>query len=86
MKKRTNLTTKVITLMLAMVLVVSLFPTSVMAASTKGPSDGFCFIRIEDTILVTENGCEVLSAGIPKTVEEIEKFMQEHRKPSEEAF
>lgn len=47
MKKRTNLTTKVITLMLAMVLVVSLFPTSVMAASTKGPSDGFCFIRIE---------------------------------------
>ena len=43
-------------------------------------------IRIEDTILVTENGCEVLSAGIPKTVEEIEKFMQEHRKPSEEAF
>lgn len=47
MKKRTTLTTKVITLMLAMVLVVSLFPTSVMAASTKGPSDGFCFIRIE---------------------------------------
>lgn len=47
MKKRTNLATKLITLMLAMVLVVSLFPTSVMAASTKGPSDGFCFIRIE---------------------------------------
>jgi len=32
-------------------------------------------IRIEDTILVTEDGCEVLSAGIPKTVEEIESYM-----------
>lgn len=36
-------------------------------------------IRIEDTILVTENGCEVLTAGIPKTVEEIERCMQEAR-------
>ena len=34
-------------------------------------------IRIEDTILVTENGCEVLTAGIPKTVEDIERYMQE---------
>lgn len=33
-------------------------------------------IRIEDTLLVTEDGCEVLTAGIPKTVEEIEAFMQ----------
>ena len=33
-------------------------------------------IRIEDTILITEEGCEVLTAGIPKTVEEIERFMQ----------
>lgn len=32
-------------------------------------------IRIEDTILVTEDGCEVLSGGIPKTVEEIEAYM-----------
>lgn len=36
-------------------------------------------IRIEDTILITEDGCEVLSGGIPKTVEEIEKFMRENR-------
>lgn len=32
-------------------------------------------IRIEDTLLVTKDGCEVLSGGIPKTVEEIEAFM-----------
>ena len=32
-------------------------------------------IRIEDTLLVTKNGCQVLSGKIPKTVEEIEAFM-----------
>lgn len=32
-------------------------------------------IRIEDTLLVTKDGCEVLSGSIPKTVEEIEAFM-----------
>lgn len=32
-------------------------------------------IRIEDDILVTENGCENLSKDIIKTVEDIEKFM-----------
>ena len=32
-------------------------------------------IRIEDTILITEDGCEVFSKDIPKTVEEIERFM-----------
>ena len=32
-------------------------------------------IRIEDTILVTDDGCDVLTAGIPKTPEEIEAFM-----------
>ena len=32
-------------------------------------------IRIEDTLLVTEDGCEVLSGAIPKTTEEIEAFM-----------
>lgn len=32
-------------------------------------------IRIEDTILVTRDGCEVLSGDIPKTVDEIEAFM-----------
>lgn len=32
-------------------------------------------IRIEDDIVITENGCEVLSKNIIKTVEDIEKFM-----------
>ena len=32
-------------------------------------------IRIEDDLLITEDGCEVLSIDIPKTVEEIEALM-----------
>jgi Xaa-Pro aminopeptidase len=36
-------------------------------------------IRIEDDVLVTENGCEVLSPDIPRTAEEIEAVMAEGR-------
>ena len=32
-------------------------------------------IRIEDTILVTKDGPEILSEGIPKKIEDIERFM-----------
>ena len=32
-------------------------------------------VRIEDNILVTESGCEVLTAAVPKTVDEIEQLM-----------
>jgi Xaa-Pro aminopeptidase len=34
-------------------------------------------VRIEDTVLVTETGCEVLSGALPKTREAIEKLMAE---------
>ncbi len=36
-------------------------------------------IRLEDVLLVTEDGCENLSRGIPKTVEEIEKLFNKER-------
>lgn len=32
-------------------------------------------VRIEDDVLVTEKGCEVLSAGVPKLVDEVEAIM-----------
>jgi Xaa-Pro aminopeptidase len=33
-------------------------------------------VRVEDTILITETGSEILTAGIPRTVQEIEAFMK----------
>ena len=36
-------------------------------------------VRIEDTILVTENGCEILSRKVPKEIDEIEKLMKKKR-------
>ena len=40
-------------------------------------------IRIEDTLLVTEDGCEVLTAGIPRTIEEIETFFLSLKRKNE---
>ncbi|MBI1749107.1 MAG: aminopeptidase P N-terminal domain-containing protein [Acidobacteria bacterium] len=37
-------------------------------------------VRIEDDVLVTETGYKVLSARVPRTVEEIEKLMAEAKK------
>lgn len=34
-------------------------------------------IRIEDDVLVTKTGCEVLTSGVPKTVDDIESFMRQ---------
>ena len=35
-------------------------------------------VRIEDDVLITENGCEVLSKDIIKEIDEIESFMANH--------
>jgi len=36
-------------------------------------------IRIEDDVLVTADGADVLTRDVPKTVEEIERLMQKGR-------
>ncbi len=36
-------------------------------------------VRVENTILITETGCENLTAGIPREVVEIEEFMKRKR-------
>ncbi len=33
-------------------------------------------VRVEDTILITKDGCENLTAGIPRTVKDIEALMK----------
>ena len=38
------------------------------------PEKGFG-IRIEDTVLITKDGCEVLTSGVPKEIEEIEALL-----------
>ena len=36
-------------------------------------------IRLEDTVVITKDGCEVLSAGLPRTVKEMEMVMAERK-------
>jgi Xaa-Pro aminopeptidase len=36
-------------------------------------------IRLEDTVLITYDGCEVLSAGLPRTVKEVENAMKNNK-------
>ncbi|MCZ6677541.1 MAG: M24 family metallopeptidase, partial [Candidatus Poribacteria bacterium] len=37
-------------------------------------------VRIEDNVLVTESGCEVLTAGVPKTIDGLEAMMARSRR------
>lgn len=39
-------------------------------------------IRIEDDVVVTETGCEILTGDVPKTVEDIEALMAKNASPS----
>ena len=36
-------------------------------------------IRLEDTVLITQDGCDVLSAGLPRTVKEVESAMRNNK-------
>jgi len=51
-------------------------PGFVFACDIMAKADDVTSIRIEDTMVITEDGCEILSSGLPRTVEEIEAFMK----------
>ena len=52
-------------------------PGFVFACDINMPESETMGIRIEDTVVITEDGYENLSAGLPRTVQEIEAFMRE---------
>ncbi|MHC4294747.1 MAG: aminopeptidase P N-terminal domain-containing protein [Planctomycetota bacterium] len=52
-------------------------PGFVFACDINMPQTETLGIRIEDTVVITEGGYENLSAGLPRTVEEIEALMRE---------
>lgn len=51
-------------------------PGYVFACDINMPYDEEMGIRLEDTVVITEEGCENLSARLPRTVEEVEAEMR----------
>ncbi len=52
-------------------------PGFVFSCDVNIPDTETMGIRLEDTMVITENGYEILSAGLPRTVQEIEAVMRE---------
>ena len=52
-------------------------PGFVFACDINMPQSETLGIRIEDTVVITEDGYENLSTGLPRTVQEIENLMRE---------
>jgi Xaa-Pro aminopeptidase len=59
-------------------MVFTVEPGLYLAPGTEGLLPGYenIGIRIEDDVVVTETGCEVLTSGVPKEVAEIEELMR----------
>ena len=59
-------------------MVMTIEPGLYVAEGTKNvPSDYLGIgVRIEDDILITETGCEVLTGGVPKEIDEVEALVR----------
>ena len=59
-------------------MVMTIEPGLYVADGTKNVPPAYLGIgiRIEDDILITESGCEVLTAGVPKEIDEIEALVR----------